>query len=143
MMGGASEYVAGCYTNNTNYLTDNTDTSYQNKYIDVYSRYDNSKYGDAVYETSSSSSSSNSWFSDYSIFVESGSPVFLRGGDYDYGSVAGLFYFCGSDCLAHTNYGFRPVCVIWHKIIRYVSSRTYIEYICHTSFIPSVKSVKI
>ena len=112
MSGGASEYVAGCYTNNTNYLTDNTDTSYQNKYIDVYSRYDNSKYGDAVYETSSSSSSSNSWFSDYSIFVESGSPVFLRGGDYDYGSVAGLFYFCGSDCLAHTNYGFRPVCVV-------------------------------
>ena len=112
MSGGASEYVAGCYTNNTNYLTDNTDTSYQNKYIDVYSRYDNSKYGDAVYETSSSSPSSNSWFSDWSGFVDSGYPVFERGGWYYYGSDAGLFFFSSYVGGAYDNYGFRPVCVV-------------------------------
>ena len=113
MSGGASEYVAGCYTNNTNYLTDNTDTSYQNKYIDVYSRYDNSKYGDAVYETSSSSSSSNSWFSDFSYFVSSGVPVFERGGNYDNGSIAGLFFFNKAyNGVAFNGYGFRPVCVV-------------------------------
>ena len=110
MSGGAWEYVAGCYTNNTNYLTDNADTSYQNKYIDVYSRYDNSKYGDAVYETSSSSSNSNSWFSDYSDFVDSSNPVFVRGGDYYLGSGAGLFYFDSTGGLAGV--GFRPVCVV-------------------------------
>ena len=112
MSGGASEYVAGCYTNKTNYLTDNTDTSYQNKYIDVYSRYDNSKYGDAVYETSSSSSSSNSWFSDYSYFVSLGSPVFSRGGYCGSGSGAGLFNFGISDGNAFSNNGFRPVCIV-------------------------------
>ena len=113
MSGGASEYVAGCYTNNTNYLTDNTDTSYQNKYIDVYSRYDNSKYGEAVYETSSSSSSSNSWFSDYSYFVNSSRPVFSRGGNCNFGSSAGLFYFDNYDGSAYSRgIGFRPVCVV-------------------------------
>ena len=112
MSGGASEYVAGCYTNNTNYLTDNTDTSYQNKYIDVYSRYDNSKYGDAVYETSSSSSSSNSWFSDYSYFVSSSGPVFGRGGGYYGGSDAGLFDFYYYNGRAGDIIGFRPVCVV-------------------------------
>ena len=113
MSGGASEYVAGCYTNNTNYLTDNTDTSYQNKYIDVYSRYDNSKYGDAVYETSSSSSSSNSWFSDYSHFVNASYPVFGRGGNDAYGSNAGLFLFISNYFgVAHNCGGFRPVCVV-------------------------------
>ena len=112
MSGGAWEYVAGCYTNNTNYLTDNADTSYQNKYIDVYSRYDNSKYGDAVYETSSSSSNSNSWFSDCSNFVNSSSPVFLRGGVCYVGSVAGLFYFDRGNGSAVSGRGFRPVCVV-------------------------------
>ena len=113
MSGGAYEYVAGCYTNKTNYLTDNTDTSYQNKYIDVYSRYDNSKYGDAVYETSSSSSSSNSWFSDYSYFVDSSNPVFLRGGHCSNGSDAGLFYFDSiGGSASYSLRGFRPVCVV-------------------------------
>ena len=114
MSGGASEYVAGCYTNNTNYLTDNADTSYQNKYIDVYSSYNNSKYGDAVYETSSSKDSpyTNSWFSDYSSFVNSGYPVFGRGGHYYSGSDAGLFFFAYSNGIADYSYGFRPVCVV-------------------------------
>ena len=112
MSGGAYEYVAGCYTNKTNYLTDNTDKSYQNKYIDVYSNYDNSKYGDAVYETSSSSSNSNSWFLDCSSFLNSSNPVFNRGGYFDDGSNAGLFYFSRTFGGASDFSVFRPVCVV-------------------------------
>ena len=93
MSGGAYEYVAACYTGYTNKLTANTDTAYINKYIDVYDSYSSSKFGDAVYETSSSVSDSNSWFSDYSTFVYSYYPVFGRGGNYNDGSLAGLFYF--------------------------------------------------
>ena len=143
MSGGAYEYVAACYTGYTNKLTANTDTAYINKYIDVYDSYSSSKFGDAVFETSSSSSSSTSWFSDYSYFVGANGPVFGRGGNCINGSDAGLFYFNDGSGNGSLSLGFRPVCVIWYKIIRYVSLWIYIEYICHTSFIPSVKSVKI
>ena len=112
MSGGAFEYVAACYTGYTNKLTANTDTAYISKYIDVYNSYGSSKFGDAVFETSSSSSGSNSWFSDYSYFVSSYGPVFLRGGSYNYGSNAGLFYFYYGSGSAISDYGFRPVCVV-------------------------------
>ena len=112
MSGGAFEYVAACYTGYTNKLTANTDTAYISKYIDVYNSYGSSKFGDAVFETSSSSSGSNSWFSDYSYFVNSNYPVFERGGCYVNGSLAGLFYFYGSSGVAYSNNGFRPVCVV-------------------------------
>lgn len=79
----------------------------------------------------------------YSNFVNSSNPVFKRGGNYNNGSNAGLFNFNRNNGIANNNNGFRVVCAIWHKIIRYVSSRTCIEHICHTSFTPSVKSVKI
>ena len=112
MSGGSWEYVAACYTGYTNKLTANTDTAYINKYIDVYDSYSSSKFGDAVFETSSSSSGSNSWFSDYSYFVDSGSPVFERGGIYFDGSDAGLFYFSNISGSSSLNDGFRPVCVV-------------------------------
>ena len=104
MSGGAWEYVAACYkTENATKLTDNKDTAYINKYIDVYESYDSPRFGDAVLETSFSSSGSTSWFSDYSGFVNSFGPVFFRGGYYNSGSSAGLFY---------SSNGFRPVCVV-------------------------------
>ena len=112
MSGGAYEYVAACYTGYTNKLTANTDTAYINKYIDVYDSYSSSKFGDAVFETSSSSSSSTSWFSDYSFFVNSYSPVFLRGGYCDNGSSAGLFSFNYLNGGGDGRDGFRPVCVV-------------------------------
>ena len=112
MSGGAYEYVAACYTGYTNELTANTDTAYINKYIDVYESYNSPRFGDAVLETSSRSSGSTSWFSDSSGFVFSSNPVFLRGGYYDGGSVAGLFHFV-SDLGSSGDYGgFRPVCVV-------------------------------
>ena len=107
MSGGAWEYVAACYKGCTGKLTNNAEYL---KYIDVYDKYDSSKFGDAVFETSFKSSGSTSWFSDYSDFVNSSYPVFGRGGGCGNGSNAGLFYF-------NSNYGgsaggFRPVCVV-------------------------------
>ena len=112
MSGGAYEYVAACYTGYTNELTANTDTAYINKYIDVYESYNSPRFGDAVLETSSRSSGSTSWFSDSSGFVNSYDPVFLRGGGYNGGSNAGLFYFIYYDGSSNGGNGFRPVCVV-------------------------------
>ena len=114
MSGGSWEYVAACYkTENATELTANTDTTYINKYIDVYESYSSSKFGDAVFETSSSSPGSTSWFSDCSNFVRASHPVFARGGYYDNdGSGAGLFNFNYNIGSAFSNYGFRPVCVV-------------------------------
>ena len=112
MSGGAYEYVAACYTGYTNELTANTDTAYINKYIDVYESYNSPRFGDAVLETSSRSSGSTSWFSDYSNFVDSNCPVFGRGGYYNSGSNAGLFNFSGNSGNSGVFNGFRPVCVV-------------------------------
>ena len=112
MSGGAYEYVAACYTGYTNELTANTDTAYINKYIDVYESYNSPRFGDAVLETSSRSSGSTSWFSDYSSFVGSNNPVFGRGGRYNDGSSAGLFYFSYYNGSSSSSNGFRPVCVV-------------------------------
>ena len=113
MSGGAWEYVAACFKKeNAIKLTANTDADYISKYIDVYDGYSSSKYGDAVFETSFSSSGSTSWFSDYSYFVSASFPVFVRGGYFDNGSNAGLFGFNSrnGDCVSGD--GFRPVCVV-------------------------------
>ena len=112
MSGGAYEYVAACYTGYTNELTANTDTAYINKYIDVYESYNSPRFGDAVLETSSRSSGSTSWFSDSSGFVFSSNPVFRRGGGFNSGSNAGLFYFRNNLGSSDDYDGFRPVCVV-------------------------------
>ena len=110
MSGGSTEYVAACLTGYTGKLT--SDSAYMSKYIDVYDSYSSAKFGDAVFETSSSSSDSNSWFSDASYFVEEYFPVLHRGGSYDFGSRAGLFFFGSGDGVANAGAGFRPVCVV-------------------------------
>ena len=106
MSGGTYEFVAG-YVNNGN---SNLTTYGSNlvgavvKYKDVYSKgisdsasnnytSASSKYGDAVYEISSSSKGTTSWYSDYSYFPDTSTPFFLRGGDCISGSNAGVFYF--------------------------------------------------
>ena len=53
-----------------------------------------SKYGDAVYETSSEYETSNgSWYADCSNFPYSNLPFFLRGGGYSNSSTSGVFCF--------------------------------------------------
>ena len=111
MCGGAYEYVAACYQKeNVIKLTGNSD--YISKYIDVYDKYSSSKFGDAVFETSSDNSGSNSWFSDYSSFFDSSSSVLIRGGYYNSGSNAGLFFFSCLDSSSGIYNGFRPVCIV-------------------------------
>ena len=66
-----------------------------------------SKYGDAVYETSNGYSNSNiSWYSDYTNFVYTSNPFFLRGGYYTSTISAGMFAFDNTNG-AYTAAGFR------------------------------------
>ena len=105
MSGGAWEYVAG-YVNNGNGNLTTYGSSLVNgdvKTKNVYSKAstdnntnnynaNSSKYGDAVYETSASGSSSTSWYGDYSYFPSASYPFFGRGGIYNNGTGAGVFY---------------------------------------------------
>ena len=125
MSGGAWEYVAA-YVNNGNSNLTNYGSSLVNgdaKTKNVYSKgssdsRDNNysansgKYGDAVYETSANgNSSSSSWYGDYSYFPYTSGPFFIRGGYYNNGTAAGVFYFCNSSGSSVSGYSFRPVLV--------------------------------
>ena len=124
MSGGAWEYVAG-YVNNghgnlTNYGSSlvNGDAKTKNVYSKASSdSYENnynansSKYGDAVYETSTNGSSSTSWYGDYSYFPYMSYPFFLRGGDDNNGTFAGVFYFHYNGGYSNSFTSFRPVLV--------------------------------
>ena len=113
--GGAWEYVASYVNNGNRYLSDygssfatkDTTAAKSSEYVTVYSKGTSddteTNYnanlgmkGDAVYETSKTSTSSayqTSWFSDYSYFPCSSAPFFKRGGGYSDGASAGAFYF--------------------------------------------------
>ncbi len=101
MSGGAWEYVAGYYGNGGSYASSLVKADA--RYKDIYSSYTSPNsggghYGDAVWETSSSSSSSSgSWYNDYSYFPNSNGPFFLRGGNCNGGSNAGVFAFINDD----------------------------------------------
>ena len=125
MSGGAWEYVAA-YVNNGNSNLTSYGSSLVNgdaKTKNVYSKgssdsRDNNysansgKYGDAVYETSANGNSSNSsWYGDYSDFPSSSNPFFGRGGYYDGGTDAGVFYFADGSGNSSGIYSFRPVLV--------------------------------
>ena len=112
MGGGAGEYIAGCYTGKTSLITSNTDTTFISKYIDVYSDYSVSKYGDAVYEISNSTSGYNSWFNQHSNYISSSIVVLVRGGAYYGGNASGLFSFGRDLGGAVSGYSFRPVCIV-------------------------------
>ena len=125
MSGGAWEYVAA-YVNNGNSNLTNYGSSLVNgdaKTKNVYSKgssdsRDNNysansgKYGDAVYETSANgNSSSSSWYGDYSCFPNTSTPFFARGGAYNDGTGAGVFYFGYDDGDSYSTDSFRPVLV--------------------------------
>ena len=124
MSGGAWEYVAGYVKNGNSSLTSygsslvNGDAKTKNVYSkgssdsrdNNYSA-NSSKYGDAVYETSASGSSSTSWYGDYSIFPDTSCPFFIRGGNYNDGTDAGVFYFYYSSGSSSSYFSFRPVLV--------------------------------
>jgi type IV pilus assembly protein PilA len=68
--------------------------------------------GDAVYETSNAITDYASWFSDFSIMVNTGNPWFLRGGRYLYDSASGAFNFYSVWGGTSSSIGFRPVLVV-------------------------------
>lgn len=112
MAGGAAEYVAGIlsnYKSNSNvYDFSNID----DKYYDSYEENSN-KYGDAVYETSTSTLGTTSWDSDNSKFRYSSPTVFKRGGAAWEGQNAGIFAFDYHTGEANNSFSFRPcLCLV-------------------------------
>ena len=119
MAGGAGDLTAAIYTGGSK--DDNISNLWDSnaKYVDQYTKttgsrstyYDNtSKYGDAVYETSSSGDSgTGSWDATNSYFPASNYPVFVRGGGAYGGSFAGVFAFVDGTGGAFTRSSFRPV----------------------------------
>ncbi len=123
MAGGAWEYVAGILSSyksmSGNYDFSNSAT-YPNKYFDWYAgnssdkntnyNANTNKYGDAVYETSSSGNSySGSWDSSSSNFPIPSYQVFRRGRPASDGSNAGVFAFGSLTGETYPSDSFRPV----------------------------------
>ena len=127
MSGGAWEYVAAYVDNGHSNLTTygSSLVNAEAKYKDVYSKgssdsYSNNytasnpststgHYGDAVWETSNSGMSTNSWYSDYSIFPRTNYPFFFRGGYCSDGTNAGVFFFNNLTGYYYSNFSFRVV----------------------------------
>ncbi|MCI6002264.1 MAG: hypothetical protein MRZ37_03875, partial [Tenericutes bacterium] len=103
MSGGAYEYVMGNY-GKTKGSSGLTVSGVPAEHIDIYSgtSVSASHLGDATGETAG-------WYSDSADFVNSSNPWFYRGGFYDNGDFAGLFYFYYGDGEAYTGRGFRVV----------------------------------
>ena len=131
MSGGAWEYVAAYVDNKNPSLTSygnslytSTDAKTKNVYTagseDTELSHNNantSKYGDAIYETSSGTYNSSgdynqqSWCDDYTGFPYTSYPFFVRGGGFGNTSLAGLFYCNGGGGGSDDNSSFRPVLV--------------------------------
>ena len=126
MSGGAHEYMAS-YRSGTlgsSGFTTTTIANYDSKYFDVYNAssaqttYNYRILGDATGEMGpfksyldgdNNSRYHNSWYADYSHFVESSNPWFHRGSYYDNGVLAGQFYFLRHTGAVNTHIGSRLV----------------------------------
>lgn len=112
MAGGLWERVTGILSSKKSNSTYYDFSGIDSKYYDSYDDYNNTKYGDAVYETSTSSKGVESWDDDFSNFVDLSSPVFRRGGSGFDISHAGLFCFHQWDTGENYPYNaFRPCLV--------------------------------
>ena len=114
MAGGAWEYVAAVLSTKKSSGSYYNFTNIDTKYYESYDAYDNSKYGDAVYETSMNSEGGSSWDNDYSEFVIGSYPVFLRGGRAGNWGVAGVFAFGRAYGGNGADVSFRPCLVSPH-----------------------------
>ena len=120
MSGGAWERVMGNMKNSSNaFYSSNAGftTAPDAKYYDSY-KYDSSsdtthargKLGDATKETLATfGSNAGGWYSDYARFPNSSYSWFNRGGNYGYGSYAGVFNFYYSNGGAHNSDSARAV----------------------------------
>ncbi len=125
LAGGSWENTSAYIDNGSGVLTTYASSilSSNSKYKDIYTKAatDNSdnnyalainKKGDSIYETSSSSDYSNSWFSDNSYMPYSSTPLFIRGGGWNSYSQAGIFSFAYPNYYDHSSFGFRPILVV-------------------------------
>ena len=109
--GKSSEYVT-VYETDTS--VDNTGVSWTDENLlktNEANYKKNTKYGDAIKETSTAGTENTSWNGDYSYFAGLYGPFFIRGGDYWDRSGAGLFSFFRHDGYSSYNSGFRSVLV--------------------------------
>ena len=114
MAGGAWEYMAAVLSSDLSNGTYYDFSKVDIKYYEKYSAYDNTKYGDAIYETSLENNGKTSWDDDYSDFPNSdlGIPVFVRGGSSASGMSAGIYTFRYHSGDASKQNSFRPCLVI-------------------------------
>jgi hypothetical protein len=125
MSGGAYEYLAAYLNNGSVYLNayGSTVVNAASQYKDIYTvgttddRSSNyaltiNKKGDAIYETSSSGTNSNSWFGDYSYMANTTPAWFTRGGSFSNGASTGIFSFDSVYGYEDIHYSFRPVLVV-------------------------------
>ena len=109
--GKSSEYVT-VYETDTS--VDNTGVSWTDENLlktNEANYKKNTKYGDAIKETSTAGTGNTSWNGDYSYFAGLYAPFFARGGNYWDRSGAGLFCFYRSDGNSIYYAGFRSVLV--------------------------------
>ena len=128
MSGGAHEYMAsymgGAVLTNSGFTTTTIADEKYKKYLDVYApsstitSFNNRILGDATGEigpfynyldSDNFSRYHNSWYADYSHFVDSSNPWFFRGGVYSYGVLAGQFNFNRYTGAVNTSIGSRLV----------------------------------
>ena len=121
MSGGAWEYVMGNMVNSSGTFYSSSagfssapDAKYYDKYTYGTSSttHGRGKLGDATKETLSTFGSvSGGWYSDYADFVNSSFSWFFRGGGYDNGSNAGVFYFYSLNGYSYSNRSARAVLI--------------------------------
>ncbi len=119
LSGGAYEYVAAFNNAGSNLSNGSTfagtdgnskdSTKYATKYTSDSNTPTYEKYypGDATYEVYKGSN--KAWNDDYSDFVYSSYPFFIRGGYYSYGTDAGVFYAHYIYGGSYSDYSFRVV----------------------------------
>lgn len=88
MAGGAWDCVAGILSSKISNGSNYDFSSINTKYYDSYDSYNDTKYGDAIYETSSGGLC---WGSHFATFVSSTYPMFIRGGRPNTTYRAGIF----------------------------------------------------
>ncbi len=113
MSGGTFEYVIGNIVNSSgNFYSSNAGFSSapSSKYYDKYTystsatTHSRGKLGDATKEILKTfGNTSGGWHSDYAEFTNSNFSWFVRGGQYDKGVNAGVFYFDDSDGGAYSS----------------------------------------
>lgn len=125
MSGGTWERVAAYVDNGSSSLTIygkqilNADAKYKDVYANQMPENQSNNYnlsinrkGEAVYEISTNSSTTSSWYGNYSAFPTTTAPFFLRGGGYSGTSIAGLYYFNSAMGNSQNMHGFRPVLLV-------------------------------